>query len=270
MDWWAFEMCLKLFVLGRPGSGKSTVAHFIEKLANREQWSSTVIGDYKVLHGMFLREQNRPDYNHKLFRPSEYGGFDVQDFSVLDTALQLVQHKATESIRKCESFTPKLMIIEFARDNYIHALEQFEPTYLKDAHFLFLDAEINTCIERIYRRAMRPNSEDDGFVSEKIVTGYYGQETSLEAISYLQKAFDLNEQHVKFVESIGSRDEFLHDCIGEYARSLMQATLNARRITGPLSPSYLTNTERDSNICPTPLKQTAESSNAAGLVLARR
>ncbi len=246
-------MVVKLFLLGRPGSGKSTVARFIDGLAHREQWSSAIYSDYKVLQGLFLSEQHKPICNHELFHPSEYGGFDVQDFSVLDTALKIVQHKAEVTIRKCEPSTPKIVIFEFARDDYVHALEQFDPAFLKDAHFLLLDAEINTCIERIYRRALRPKSEDDGFVSEKIVTGYYQEGSTPKTLIQLQEAFDLNEQNMQFIESIGSRDNFLHECIEEYARSLLLPSSHTRRISGSLSPSYILNSAREGNLCPAPL-----------------
>jgi hypothetical protein len=247
-------MVVKLFLLGGPGTGKSTVAHFIEKLANREQWSSTIIGDYNELYGMFLREQKTPLCDHQIFCPSEYGGFDVQDFSILDTALQRVQRKAKESIRKSDPTKPKLVIIEFARNDYVHAFEQFDPAFLKDAHFLFLDAEINTCIERIYRRALKPETEDDGFVSEKIITGYYQQGTSLDIVDKVREAFDLNQQQMKFMRSVGSRDEFLHDPVGDYARSLLLPESRPGRITRPLYPSRLINIARKRNICPAPLK----------------
>jgi hypothetical protein len=246
-------MAVKLFLLGRPGSGKSTVARFIEKLANREQCPSTIIGDYEVLHGMFLREQNKPCCNDRQFRPSEYGGFDVQDFSVLDTALALVQHKAEVTIRKCDPSTPKIVLIEFARDDYVHALKQFDPAFLKDAHFLFLDVEINTCIKRIYRRALQPVTEDDRFVSEKIVTGYYQEGSTLETLIQLQKTFDLNEQNMKFIESTGSLDEFLHDYIRKYARSFLLPVSHTRRIIRPVTTSHPINTVRERNICPAPL-----------------
>src|SRR5947208_3252305 len=85
-------MAVKLFLLGRPGSGKSTAARYIELLAADRKWSVVSLNDYT-----FLQEMFRADTQHQQFRPTgspESDAFDVIDFSVLDRALEKIKHAA--------------------------------------------------------------------------------------------------------------------------------------------------------------------------------
>src|SRR5437868_2129522 len=109
-------MKAKVFIVGRPGSGKSTAAHCLAMWAKDFGYLTTHINDYDILKEMF-----RADTDHKQFRPTEHGGFDAIDLSVLDTALKEVEGKAQESL---SSQAMHLVTIEFARDDYHDAFEQ--------------------------------------------------------------------------------------------------------------------------------------------------
>jgi hypothetical protein len=65
-------MVEKLFVLGCPGSGKSTISDYIAMLAHDRGWSAHPINDYDILYEMF-----QADAKGKHFRPTTHGGFDV-------------------------------------------------------------------------------------------------------------------------------------------------------------------------------------------------
>src|SRR6266487_2364404 len=81
-------MLIKVFVLGRPGSGKTTAFRRISALLNDKGWPITRIRDYGILQGM-----SRHEIEGKKFRPADHGGFDVVDFSVLDNALVEVERQ---------------------------------------------------------------------------------------------------------------------------------------------------------------------------------
>src|SRR5260370_41551086 len=98
-------MAEKLFILGRPGSGKTTAARHVVKLAQGKGCSALHFNDYDILRAMF-----QADDEHKMFRPTEHNGFDVLDFSVLDTALQLID----KSVRECMS-SADLITLGFSR-----------------------------------------------------------------------------------------------------------------------------------------------------------
>ena len=159
---------VKVFVLGLPGSGKSTAARHIERVARDYQWNTTRISDYEILYELF-----EDDREHIQFSPTNYyKGFDVHDHKVFDTALEKLEMKVW--LRERPSATKnELVIIEFARDDYNRSLELFSKEFLEDSYFLFINADISTCIQRIRERVAHPTFEDDHFVSEYIFETYY-------------------------------------------------------------------------------------------------
>ena len=235
-------MITKLFILGRPGCGKSTVVRYLTKLAQHENWVPTSYCDYNILYDIFQAELHSPLCTHQHFEPVDHNGFRVIDFSVLDPALKTIQKKATTSLEDSNPSTQRLFVIEFARDDYIKALHQFDPAFLQDAHFLFLDADVDLCIQRIHDRVAHPTSIDDHFVSDDIITGYYQKDSTPDTIRKLAVAFDLDKQKMRYVETYGSRDEFLHDYVRDYARYLLEQPSSRSRITRPLAGGFSSST----------------------------
>src|SRR5579884_230087 len=145
-------MCVKVFVLGRPGSGKSTAARHLIELANRRSFASLFLQDYDILHKMFLN-----DKNHEHFRPTDRGGFDVIDFSVLDTVLLQLEEEV-EDIQASRSVD--MVCIEFARNDYRAALNLFSPLFLRDSYIFFIDSDLEYCIQRVQERVTNPPLPD--------------------------------------------------------------------------------------------------------------
>jgi hypothetical protein len=159
-------MSVKLFVLGLPGSGKSTVIRYLTTNTKGRAWEATRINDYVILQKMFLA-----DAVHKQFKPIEYGGFDILDLTVLDEALQ----RLDQELNKYNSLSPmpeELMLVEFSRNDYQRAFRQFSQGSLQDAYFLYLDANLETCKRRIVDRITHPSTRDDFYVSEFIFDIY--------------------------------------------------------------------------------------------------
>ena len=205
-------MASKIFLLGRPGSGKSTAAHYINVMTREYGWSSIHINDYD-----FLRAMYQADTHYQRFRPSVYGGFDVLDFSVLDVALQSVEARACQYM----SFSKKLLLLEFARDNYQSALRQFQPAFLKDAYFLFFEANIDTCVRRVYERSSNPISRNDHFISEQMIRSYYHEDNRPYLTYNLLADYGISDKRVRVINNIGSRKEFK-----EQIRSFVQNFLD--------------------------------------------
>jgi hypothetical protein len=158
-------MSVKVFVLGRPGSGKSTAARHMIELANRRNYSSLFVQDYDILHKMFLN-----DSKHEQFRPTDCGGFDVIDFSVLDSALQQMEEEVEYSLAHTGI---DMVCIEFARNDYRAALNIFSPLFLRDAYIFFIDSDLEYCIRRVQERVTDPPLPDHHFVSEYVMRTYY-------------------------------------------------------------------------------------------------
>jgi len=194
-----------LFILGLPGSGKSTAArHIVEHVKQHYKgWSTVRINDYNILY-----EMSRADKEGKRFSTTTYDGydgFDVLDHSAFDDALWRLRKRAIE---EKEPFAKrKLIIVEFARDNYGKALRKFFPEFLKDSYFLFIDAEVSICTRRIQERVSKPSEEliqeDDRYVSPFIFETYYQRDNRQyfdSVATQLKEKFGASESHVEVIE----------------------------------------------------------------------
>src|SRR2546423_5380299 len=137
-------MAVKLFILGLPGSGKSTISRYIVERVKKQQgsWATSRFNDYTILWEMFQAEPA----NGK-FRSTAFNGFDVIDLSTCDTALKEMEGRVKELIHALN--TSALISIEFSRNDYNYAFAQFNRDFLQDGYFLFLDVAIDICKQRI-------------------------------------------------------------------------------------------------------------------------
>ena len=175
-------MFLKVFILGRPGSGKSSVAQFIQKLVSNRGWSAQHVYDYPLLQALFLREitDNVPESQRKFSPrgPEGLKGFDVIDYQMVDTVLYQMADKV-RVLEQVSSGDKELLLIEFARDSYENALRIFGNESLQDAYLLYMNLDLETCIERLERR-LGDGSKFSHFVSNEIMRRYYFRDDWLE------------------------------------------------------------------------------------------
>lgn len=181
-------MLAKVFVLGRPGSGKTTAIYHLLNLAHQRGYSALSIDDYSILYRMSHDEKH-----HEQFRHTAYDGFDVLDLSVFDIALQRLE----QQVRALSAHDSNgIITIEFARNDYAQALRQFSADFLQDAYIFFVDADLNTCIERIYQRIAAPQKTSGHFVSDYIMHTYYSYDnwpyvsTQLASTYHITKAIE--------------------------------------------------------------------------------
>jgi len=197
-------MSVKLFILGRPGSGKSTAFRFIRELLKHQynDWFIAHYNDYDILQELFLREKLFPPKKAR-FEAKELDGFDVLDFTVLDEVLTIIEKSARASTYKKKE---ELVIIEFARQDYNEALHLFSDSFFKDAYFLFLDADLPTCVQRVKDRVTFPPTPDNHYVSENILRGYYGKQVIPPAIK-TKKGKKVDRDRTRIVSNRGDLDE---------------------------------------------------------------
>lgn len=193
-------MPVKLFILGRPGSGKSYAARYFELDVRIRGGSFYRINDYKHLRQQFIF-----DRDHIRFEPIG-GGFNVRDPSVLNEALAEVIKEAKAC---CVAQMYDLAIIEFARPVYGDALRNFGNKFLQDAFFLFIDADLDTCFERIQIRAANPQfPDDDIFLSKETLHHFYGEDNKGYMPVGLINDFGLQGWQVKCMDNMRSIEEF--------------------------------------------------------------
>ncbi len=203
-------MSMRLFLLGLPGSGKSTVARHVIGYVGKQQSDcyTARVNDYAILYIMY-----KADKEGIFFRPAGRDGFDViGPSSVLDSALKTAEkeaHRAEQTTHNDAqaTFKPMLILIEFARDDYSHALQQFSPDFLQGAYFLFLDASIEICKDRVRERVAHPRTKDDHEVSDYIFDSYYDKDSAHALSANVIADHGIEQQRIKVLDNNGAFDD---------------------------------------------------------------
>ena len=163
---WGIYMFIKLFLLGRPGCGKSSAAKHMTALLQSKGWSTRRFMDFSILQAMSQEEKHK-----NKFKNVQKDRFDVVESVVLDEALERLHLQLVEYMGMAQQ--NEVLFIEFARSNYEEALTHFSTDVLQNAYFLFIDVDLNICIRRVERRMKNPESLDDHYVSEEMLIQYY-------------------------------------------------------------------------------------------------
>lgn len=214
-------MLVKVFVLGRPGSGKTTAMYHLLNLARQRNYSALSIDDYNILHHM-----SQQDTQHIQFRSTTYDGFDVLDPTVFDTALEVLEQQV-QSMTQLEG--DGIITIEFARNDYAQALNKFSRDFLKDSYVFFVDADLDTCIERIYQRVASPFAQSNHFVSDYVMHTYYDHENWFYINFHLKAAHHI----YKDVQTFRNTDNvcsLLHT-VEDFAERLFLAEFHTRPLS---------------------------------------
>ncbi|WP_322481057.1 hypothetical protein [Thermogemmatispora sp.] len=180
-------MALKVLLLGRPGSGKTTAAQYFLQRAATAGLQATHVDDYDL-----LAEKCRTDTGQRRFRPlivnGRYCGFDVLDFSVMDEVLVEAENLVERHLARYPE--KGLAMLEFARDDYLRALHLFSSGFLRDARLLYFRIDVETAIRRVHQRYCQTGCQ---LVSEQILRGYYRDDGFVNQISLIEKIFSLNQ-----------------------------------------------------------------------------
>lgn len=213
-------MSQKLFILGLPGSGKSTVSRYIVDYVKRyyHGFFATRICDYDTLYEMF-----EGDIANKHFYPTEYNGFYVKNPSKYDAALKILE----KQIENNEFAENEIVLIEFARSDYLRAFQNFSGSFLQDAYFLFLDVNIEVGMKRVRDRIKCPDpvTRDDHFVSDYTFE-FYRQKDNEKYLSSVTKQliikYGIDPRHIKIVDNRGPKRSFWND-VNEIVKAIMRA-----------------------------------------------
>lgn len=164
-----------VYVLGRAGSGKSTVAQKITTWAKTQERETIHLYDYSFLEKRFRQEiDDCPPEELRVFKKVE-SGFDVVKFEVLNEVLQEMASEVKQK-REDGSYSDCLFVIEFARREYGKALDIFNQQGLLDNSFLlYVNLDVKICIQRVHQRTIENPCPKrfDHFVSDGIMQDYY-------------------------------------------------------------------------------------------------
>lgn len=200
-------MSVKLFVLGRPGSGKSSVVRYLESVARDEQWSALHLNDYEILRAMFVEDVQQDTAGHRFTR-AQHGGFNVLDLAAFDEALQQLERAAEVAIAQNDLASAKgIALIEFSRNNYRQAFQQFHSSFLQDAFFLYLHADMELCKQRVAQRIANRRFKDDYYVSDYVFERYYHSSDGEHLAEILQEEYGMDRRNVLIIDNNASLEE---------------------------------------------------------------
>ena len=146
---------ITVFVIGRPGSGKTTFARYLRRVL--WNWRTVSINDYDLLLSKI------PTLTPAQIR-WENGQFEIIDRSVFDRLLSEIVAKVRSERGK------RHIIVELARPSYSEIITQFQDFAQFPFYVFYLDTPINVCIQRNYTRAPASPSR---IVPESIIRRFF-------------------------------------------------------------------------------------------------
>jgi predicted kinase len=150
---------LLLFVVGRPGVGKSAFCRCVKRaLGSREV---LLLNDYDLL---VKRKDNLRDEQIKLY---ENGQFEILDRKVFDDLLDELA-RAAEAARGRQ-----VTIVEFARPSYLEAFKRFPRLLEGQFIIIYLDSPLELCVER---NRVRAPSQPMNIIPENVIRTYFSQD----------------------------------------------------------------------------------------------
>ena len=151
-------MIQPIFILGRPGSGKSTVSAYLTHWAHEQGWHSKTLAGFP-----FLQQLSRHPAYTSWFTPHDhYGGFLVTNDQAYSHVDEQMAYQASLLLRAHEQREkPLLLTIELSQGTYEDSLLLYEPAFRQQAQVLHLALPYETCVARIEERVVgKGNTED--------------------------------------------------------------------------------------------------------------
>lgn len=174
-----------VFLLGRPGSGKSAIYRMLGQKLREEGLASDItrIDDFPVLKELLDRDTEFKRHYRK------EGGFVVTDFTILDDVLEEINRKLKELEQ-----SGRVTFVEFARARYANALKNFDREVLDHSLILYIYCPFDVCVERNVRRfrEARGKDIDEHIAPTDIMERYYKYDDYEEL--YLKSEAELKRQ----------------------------------------------------------------------------
>jgi len=153
-----------IFLLGRPGCGKSEIFRRISARLKEERVADNFlrIDDFPKLWAIFQEDEKSGRWQH--CRPTPDGGYKVTDNEVWDLILRQVNADVLKEMRP-----GRIIFVEFSRPNYLASLKNFSEDVLKKSLIVYINCSFETCWQRNVRRheAALARGTDDHLVSRQ-------------------------------------------------------------------------------------------------------
>jgi hypothetical protein len=168
--------------------------------------------DYPILYEMFREDIKK---NGGRFEEAAYGGFKIIDYMAFDDALRELEKHIQKKEQELEKTGQhEIILVEFARSNYREALRAFSDGFLRDVYFFYIEADVESCVQRICQRvtsfAPENRPEDHHYVPEEILRSYFNQD-DWEYMAYeFKRDFEVSKEVVAY-RNIGSYIDLLEE-----------------------------------------------------------
>ncbi len=173
-----------IFLLGRPGCGKSFIYEtIIKKLRETENIEKVErVDDFPILKELLDKDTEFKRHVRK------EGGFEVTDFTIIDEVLSTIDNRLEDVKLKND-----LVFIEFARAEYISALKNFTEETFTKSMIVYIYCPYEVCLERNKKRfeEQTNNALDDHIVPTDLMESYYKND-DIEKI-YLENRSELGK-----------------------------------------------------------------------------
>lgn len=194
-----------IFLLGRPGCGKSFVSNILtEKLRSGEVAEKfEKIDDFPVLKELLGKDKDLQKHIRK------NGGFAITERSILNEALQIINQRLPQI-----TLPKKIIFIEFARNNYKEALNNFSSEILKNSIILYIKTSFEICIKRNRERFKKKKNINDHIVPPYIMESYYKTDDIEQSLFKnkeieLENIFVLENDNISIEELKSKLDDFV-------------------------------------------------------------
>lgn len=163
-----------VFLIGRPGSGKSTIARAIQEVAAQASVFRPVVwlSDVGFLWDYFVGSAQQGSRAER----TQDGGFYITDDGLYDDAMRNLARGA-----KREGRQAGLLVLEFARNNYEKAFGILDSEGVSPDLVVYLDIDMDNALLRNRKRKI----EGGHYVSEREMLSYYTSDDLHEITSKL-------------------------------------------------------------------------------------
>jgi len=169
-----------VFLIGHPGSGKSTFYQLISPRLRKIGLSSSRVNDRE-----FFWQAVQKDSQQKFHRLNEDGSIDVLDLGLYDLQSQLLSQALLSS-----KYEDQLVFIEYTSPSYQRFIDNFDKGLIRKSHLILFVTSFDTGACRNRLRSTSSEDLDNRQVPEYYLQQCYNQNYSLyELGEYFYKTF---------------------------------------------------------------------------------